>query len=238
MRTLRNGVGGWKAGAVVALLAAGLPLAAGPLNVTTQTTASLNTNDALFFTLATYNFAQDAAAFGLPTAPTVVSFSFVTSAPGPSGYWDALLETTGGSVIAAFPDFMQYETAQYQSGSHAGTVGEIEGSLTLSSAESQEIGSSPVVLVLQNLGSTVTVGLPPYSIAHDLTATLSGHGLSVGGVVTQVNLDDPAPPGVPEPGSGWLLAGAALCWAVAVVVARMRHHPAARQRAQASGSSR
>jgi hypothetical protein len=232
MRTLSNGVGGWHASAVIALLAAALPLAAGPLNVTTQTTASLNTNDALFFTLATYNFAQDAAAFGLPAAPTGVSFSFVTSSPGPSGYWDALLETSGGSEIAAFPDFMEYETALYQSGSFTGTVGEIEGSITLSSAESQQIGSSAVVLVLQNLGSTVTVGLPPYSIAHDLTATLSGSGLSVGGVVTQVILDDPAPPGVPEPGPGWLLAGAAACWAAASAIARMRHPATARQRAQ------
>jgi hypothetical protein len=226
MRTSSNGVGGWQAGAVVALLAASLPLAAGPLNVTSQTTASLNTNDALFFTLATYNFAQDAATFGLPTLPTVVSFSFVTSSPGPSGYWDALLETSSGSVIATFPDFMEYETALYQSGSYTGTVGEIEGSLTLSSAQSQAIGSSAVVLVLQNLGSTVTVGLPPYSIAHDLTATLSGNGLSVGGVVTQVNLDDPAPPGVPEPGPGWLLAGAALCWTAAIALRRLRRrHP-------------
>lgn len=95
-------------------------------------------------------------------------------------------------------------------------MGVIGGSLALSSAESQEVGDSPVVLVLQNLGSTVTIGLPPYDIQHDLTVTLSGNGLSVGAVVDGVTLADPPDPGIPEPGSGWLLAaGVALCWAAA-----------------------
>jgi len=55
MRTLRNW-GVWRRGAI-ALLAASLPLAASPIDVTGQTTASLNTDDALFFTLATYGCA-------------------------------------------------------------------------------------------------------------------------------------------------------------------------------------
>ncbi|MGO9230722.1 MAG: hypothetical protein ACLQKA_16145 [Bryobacteraceae bacterium] len=217
MQILRNCVSGRQAGVVVVLLlAAGLPLVASPIAVTNQTTASLHTDDALFFTLATYGFAEDAAEFGLPVLPTLVSFGFVTSSPGPSGYWDALLETPGGSVIATFPDLMEFETAQYQSAGYTGPVGVLEGSLTLSSAEAQQVGDSPVVLVLQNLGSTATVGLPPYSIAHDLTVTLSGSGLTTGAVVDGVTLADPAPPGVPEPGSGWLLAaGAALCCATA-----------------------
>jgi hypothetical protein len=214
MRILCNGVNGWQGGVAFVLLAAGLPLAASPINVTNQTTASLNTDDALFFTLATYGFAEDAAEFGLSALPSVVSFGFVTGSPGPSGYWDALLETPGGSVIATFPDFLEFQTAQYQSVDYTGPVGEIEGSITLSSAESQQVGDSPVVLVLQNLGSTATVGLPPYSIAHDLTVTLSGDGLSTGAIVTEVTLADPPGPGVPEPGSGWLFAaGAALCCA-------------------------
>jgi len=196
------------------VLAASLPLAASPLNVTNQTTATLNTDDALFFTLATYNFAEDAAAFGLPTLPGVISFSFVTSSPAPAGYWDALLETPAGSVIATFPEYMEFETVQYQSSRYTGPVGEVAGSLTLSSAEAQQVNDSPVVLVLQNIGSTVTVGLPPYNIAHDLTATLSGHGLTTGAVVNGVTLADPPGPDAPEPGSVWLVAGgAALAWA-------------------------
>lgn len=222
MKILRNGSGG-QLGIVVALLAASFPLVASPLNVTQQTTATLNTNDALFFTLATYSFASNAAKLGLPTLPSVVSFSFVTSSPGPSGYWDALLETPAGAVVASFSAWMEFGTAQYTSGAYKGTVGEIGNSITLSSSESQELfGNVAIVLVLQNLGSTSTVGLPPYSIAHDLTATISGNGLSTGGIVTAVTLDDPAPPDAPEPGSAWLLAAATLCAATATILKRVR----------------
>jgi hypothetical protein len=223
VRMARNCGIGWRCGVAIALLAASLPLAASPLNVTNQTTASLNTDDALFFALATYSFAEDAAEFGLPTLPSVVSFSFVTAAPGPGGVWDALLETSSGSVIAYFPELMEFEPAEYQSTSYTGSVGELEASLTLSSAEAKQLaGDSSMVLVLQNLGSSATVGLPPYTIAHDLTASLSGDGLSTGAVVDGVTLADPPAPGVPEPSSGWLLAGAGVCWAAAAGMMRAR----------------
>jgi hypothetical protein len=223
MKILPDGRGGCGLIAVAILLAASFPLAASPLNVTQQTTATLATDDALFFTLATYSFASNAASFGLPTLPGVVSFSFVTGYPGPGGYWDALLETPEGEVVASFSALMEFGTAQYSSDSYTGTVGEIGGSITLSSAESQELfGNAAIVLVLQNLGSTATVGLPPYSIAHDLIATVSGSGLSTGGVVTKVTLDDPLPPGVPEPGSAWLLAAAALCAIAATLLKHAR----------------
>jgi len=78
------------------------------------------------------------------------------------------------------------------------------------------------VLVLQNLGPTATVGLSSYTIAHDLTVSLSGGGLSTGAPVVQVTLDDPPPPGVPEPASAWLLAGGAALCCVAVAVNRAR----------------
>ncbi len=209
---------------VIALLAASLPLAADPINVTNQTTASLTTHDALFFTLATYGFAIDANEFGISPYPAVVSFSFVSSSPGPGGLFDAVLETPSGSVITAFPDFLEFEPGEYQSASYSGPVGEIEASLALAPALSQQLFSgASAVLVLQNLGPTATTGLSSYTIAHDLTVSLSGGGLSTGAPVVQVTLDDPPLPGVPEPGSGWLLAGgAALCWAAAAAVKRAR----------------
>jgi hypothetical protein len=230
MRTLRQWGSGGRAWGLIALLAASLPLAANPINVTNQTTASLNTDDALFFTLATYGFAIDAAAFGLAPYPAVVSFSFVSSAPGPGGLFDAVLETPSGSVVAAFPDLLRFVPAQYQGAYYSGPVGEIEASLTLSPALSQQLFSgASAVLVLQNLGPTASVGLSSYSIPHDLTVSLSGGGLSTGAPVVEATLDDPpAPPGVPEPGSGWLLAGgAALCWAAAATMkrARLRKRP-------------
>jgi hypothetical protein len=221
MKILPHGSRGRQLCVVLALLAAvSFPMAASPLNVTQQTTATLNTNDALFFTLATYSFAVNAAKLGLPTLPSAVSFSFVTNSPGPSGDWDVLLETPDGTVVATFPALMKFVTAEYAiDGNPSVSVGYIGGSISLTSAQSQALfGNAAIVLVLQNLGSTSTVGLSSYSIAHDLTANVFGSGLSTGGVVTKVTLDDPAPPGVPEPRSAWLLVAAALCMAGATFV--------------------
>jgi hypothetical protein len=224
MKTLRK-CGGGRMGAnvVIALLAVSLPLAADPINVTNQTTASLTTDDALFFTLATYGFGIDAKDFGISPYPAVASFSFVANPPGPGGLFDSMLETPSGSVIAAFPGFLEFGPGEYQGASYNGPVGEIEASLTLSPALSQQLFSgASAVLVLQNLGPTATVGLSSYTIAHDLTVSLSGGGLSTGAPVVQVTLDDPPPPGVPEPASAWLLAGGAALCCVAVAVNRAR----------------
>jgi len=226
MRSPRGWDSGLLAGAVLTLLAASLPLTASPINVTSQTTASLNSDDALFFTLATYGFAVDAAAYGRSPYPAVVSFSFVTSSPGPGGFFDALLETPGGSVVAPFPGLLEFAPAQYQGAAYSGPVGEIEASLTLSPALSQSLFSgASAVLVLQNLGPTASVGLSSYTIPHDLTVSLSSGALTTGAPVVKAILDDPPPPGdLPEPGTGWLLAGgAALTWAAAVAMTRARH---------------
>jgi hypothetical protein len=202
--------GGWKSGAVVGLLATGLSLAASPPIVVTQATASVNTDYALLFTLDTSKFAEAASNEGSPMLPGVVSFRFDTGSPAPSGLWAALLETPEGSVIATFPEFMEFETAQYFSPDYSGPVGEIEGSLPLSSAASQQLGDSRVVLVLLNLGPTVTVGLPPYLIADDLTVSLSGDRLTTSAPVVEVTLADPAPPCAPEPRWGRLFTSRAL----------------------------
>jgi hypothetical protein len=209
---------------VIALLAASLPLAASPIDVTDQTTATLNTDDALFFNLATYGFAVDAAAFGLAPYPAVVTFGFVTDSPGPGGLFDAALETPSGSVMAAFPGLLEFVPALYQGTYYSGSVGEIEASLTLSPALSQQLFSgASAVLVLQNLGPTASVGLSSYTIPHDLTVSLSEGGLTTGAPVVAATLDDPAPSGVPEPGPAWLLAGgAALCWAAVAAMKRAR----------------
>jgi len=223
--TQRSWGAGWLGSGAIALLAASLPLAGSPLNVTNQTTASLTTDDALFFTLSTSGFASDAVAFGLSPDPAVVSFSFFTSSPGPGGLFYALLETPSGSVTAAFPGFLEFVPAQYQGAHYIGPVGAIEDSVTLSPALSQQLFSgASVVLVLQNLGPAASVGLSSYTISHDLTVSLSEGGLTTGAPVVETTLDDPAPPGVPEPGSAWLLAGgAALCWAIAAAMKRARH---------------
>jgi len=213
MKSTGNWSAGWLIKAVGLLLAASVPLAADPINVTNQTSASLATDDALFFTLATSGFAVDAKAFGLSPYPSVVSFSFVTSTPAPSSLFDAVLETPSGSVSALFPDLLEFIPAQYQGTYYSGPVGEIEGSLTLSAALSQQLFSGgSAMLVLQNLGPEATVGLSSYTIPHDLMVSLSSGGMTVGAPVVQAFVDDPPPPPseTPEPGTRCLMAVAAL----------------------------
>jgi len=215
MRLRRNsGCGNGGPGIAAALLIASLPLAAGPIDVTSQTTARLDTGDALFFTLATYGFGIDAAAAGLSPYPAVMSFSFVSALPGPAGPFDPVLETAGGAAIETSPVVLEFAPGQYQAASFSGKVSVMEGSLALSSALSQQLFRGPsALLVLENLGPSATFGLSSFSIGHDLTVSLYGGGLSTGAPVVQATLDDSPASGVPEPGSGWLLAGGgALCW--------------------------
>jgi hypothetical protein len=87
---------------------------------------------------------------------------------------------------------------------------------------------SAAVLFLLNIGPTVTVGLPPYTLQQDMNVSLGGGGLSVGARLGGVALLD-APMGglarmnsesdstdAPEPSSGvLLLGGGALLYALA-----------------------
>jgi len=235
MRKLRNWGAGWPRFGALALLTVSWPLVASPINVTNQTAVSLSTDDALFFTLATYGFAVDAKAFGFSPYPAVVSFEFVTGVTDSGGPFDALLETPSGSVIAAFPGFLEFLPAQFQGAYHSGPVDDIEATLALSPALSQQLFSgASAVLVLQNLGPAASLGLSSYTIPQDLTVSLSEGGLTTGAIAVEATLDDPPPPGgVPEPGSGWLLAGgAALCWLAAV--ARLARAPSGAVRPAAS----
>jgi len=216
-----------KAAGFLVLVAASFPLAADPINVTNQTTASLPTDDALFFTLASSGFAVDAKAFGLSPYPSLVSFSFVTGSPAPGGLFDAVLENPSGSVTAMFPVLLDFVPAQFQGTYYSGPVGALEGSLTLSAALSQQIFSGgSAVLVLQNLGPEATVGLSSYTIPHDLTVSLSSGGMTVGAPATQAYVDDPPPPPseTPEPGTGSLLAVAALMSGALAAAARRGWH--------------
>ena len=231
---LRCNPDGWRrAGAVAGLLVATLPLAASPIDITRQTAASLHTGDALFFTIATYGFGAKAAMLGLSPYPSVVSFSFVSGFPAPDGLYEAVLETPGGGVIAAFPEMLEFVPGEYQGAGYSGQVGVLEGSLTLPAGISRQLFSrSSAQLVLQNLGPPASLGLSSYTIAHDLTVSLWGGGLSAGAPVVEATVDAVPPPTVPEPGSGWLLAGvAALSWVAAQVVGLSRRG-SARHRAR------
>ena len=211
-----------------------LPLGAGTIDVSAQTSVSLDTGDALSFTVSSWNFGINAAKFGLAEYPTRVGFLFASLPEGSPGQFEVVLESDDGSVSVSLGAPLSFTTGMFQGAGYRGAVSVLDGSLQLSEALSQQLfGSSAAVLMFLNTGPAVTVGLPPYGLQRDINVSLGGGGLSVGAPLGQVSLVDPPPgrvslmdsldpldspdsPDVPEPGSGLLLlGGGALLWALA-----------------------
>jgi hypothetical protein len=207
----------------LAVILCALPLAAGIIetDVSAQVSASLNTGDALWFTVPSWNYGINATHYGLPEYPTSVGFVFVTASEDSLAQVEAVLVSGDGSVSVSFGVPLSFVPAMFQGSPYSGAVSVLEGSLQISETLSQQLfGSSPAVLTLFNTGPAVTVGLSPYTVQQDLNVSLGGSGLSVGARLGGVALmadppDPPDPPDVPEPGSGLLLlGGGALLWAL------------------------
>ena len=192
---------------------AAFPLAAASIDVTTQTVALLHTGDTLFFTVSTYGFV------GLPTN---VSFNFVSNALTAGSALQATLQSRDGSVTADFSQPYTFTAGQFQGSYYQGAVASLYGSMSLSGTLSQSLfAGSAAFLELRNLGPDVTLGLPPYTLAEDLTLSLSAGGTSRGGVSVRVQMDAVA---VPEPDSRLaMFAGAILLLAVRSSGARVLH---------------
>ena len=203
----------------LAVILSALPLAAGTIesDVSAQVSALLNTGDALWFTVPSWNFGIDAAHYGLPEYPTSVGFVFVTVAEDSLAQFEAVLVSGDGSVSVSFGAPLSFVPALFQGSPYSGAVSVLEGSLQISETSSQQLfGSSPAVLILLNTGPALTLGMPPHTLQQDLNVSLGGSGLGVGAPLGGVALmaDPPDPPDVPEPGSGLLLlGGGALLWA-------------------------
>jgi hypothetical protein len=204
----------------LAVILSALPLAAGTIesDVSAQVSASLNTGDALWFTVPSWNFGIDAANFGIPEYPTSVGFVFVTASEDSLAQVEAVLVSGDGSVSVSFGAPLSFVPAMFQGSAYSGAVSVLEGSLQLSETLSQQLfGSSPAVLTLLNTGPALSLEMPPYTLQQDLNVSLGGSGLGVGARLGGVALmaDPPDPPDVPEPGSGLLLlGGGALLWAL------------------------
>jgi len=219
------------------LLAA--PLYAAAINVSTQTSVTLNTGDTLVYSISAYSYLVHAPQLGGPAYPADFTFSLLTDPLIAGLDLGVTLESYNGDFAAAIPDAAPMRG--YMSGSlYQGPVGGETGTIALSPALSSGLFSGPAVLLeVQNLGGAVTLGLPPYNLLQSLQVSLSGISFSVGGVVAAANLEkaQAAPPAafenpldagpdVPEPASGALLAlgGAALLLAAG---ARKRGSPSA-----------
>ena len=178
---------------LAALLGAVLPLAAGNIDVTTQSTVPLNTGDVLFFSLQDWNFVEDANSFGISPYPSAVSFQLVTAPLAGSPQFTVDLESSGGTVLAALPGPVSAGAGVFHGTFYNGPVSTISGTFFLSTTASQQLFGGSAILAVYNDGAPLSLGLAPYTIGQDMLVSLSGSGLSVGAPQGSVILDPPEP---------------------------------------------
>jgi len=209
-------------------------IGAATIDVSADTSAILRTGDTLVFHLLTWNYAVDAAAFGLPLYASEVSFALVSAPPGVMGEFAATLESADRGVSVAFGD-LTFGRGYFQGSGFTGNVSTLQGRLTLSPLQSEVLfGSTSAVIALRNQGPDVEVGLSPYALRQSLYAGLSGGPLSVGAVPVSVDLEGRVnrprmnsfgamsfggETEVPEPQTGclFLFGGALLCGISAIL---------------------
>ena len=207
-------------GVYLALLST--PAVAGTIiDVSAETSTVVSTGDQLVFRLLTWNYAMNAANFGLATTPTDVSFVLVTDPLRALGGFSARLETADGAFSMLF-DSVTAGTGYFQGSEYDGEVSTLQGYLHLSTTAAEKFFADPwAKIVLLNNGPSVTVGFTPYVLQQDLYTSLSGESLSVGAIPGPVELDEATKPSssklrggllglgtdtqVPEPGTAGLL---------------------------------
>jgi hypothetical protein len=208
------------------------------IDLSTETSAVVHTGDTLVFQLLSWNFAVDAAAFGLSAYPAEVNFALVSAPLGAAGEFAATLKSADRSVSVAFGD-LTFGPGYFQGSGYAGEVSTLHGYLSLSPLLSEELfNASSAFIVLRNEGPDVTLGLAPYVLRQDLYASLSDGPLSVGALPGLVDVESranqtrlmnlggaaglAAGSQVPEPRSGeLLLGGGVLLCGLSLVLARL-----------------
>jgi hypothetical protein len=188
--------------AILAILAvlASFPLAADTI-YPEQSTITLNTGDSLAFTFTEASYAANAARYGASASPVSLSFALITSELSGVFNFSATILAYDDSAEIPFGNEAVTE-GRFTGTYYKGAVSVASGSVRLSAADSAAIfTSSRAVLVLENTGAAVTLGLAPYTLAQDMQITLtgltqSGSSLSVGGLVSSVSLERAQPSAV------------------------------------------
>ena len=182
--------------AILATLAS-FPLAADTI-YPQQSTVTLNTGDSLAFLFTETSYAANAARYGALASPGSLSFTFTTSVL--SGGFDFSATLLAYDDSAEVPFSNEAVGDGYSSGTfYRGAVSVASGSVNLSPADSAAIFASPkAMLLLENTGAAITLGMAPYTLAQDMRVTLAGQTqsgglLSVGGLVTSVSLERAEP---------------------------------------------
>ena len=191
-----------------------LPLCAGTISLSGQSTVTLNAGDALVFTISDYSYTSHAPAFGAPLNPSHVSFTLVTAPLDGAWALTAGLMSLDGSISALF-DNLTLTEGSFQGSKYHGPVSTASGSMLLSADVSSQVFTGPAALLtLRNAGGDVILGLSPYTLMQDLKVTFSSGMTNL----TGDSLARDSGADVPEPRPLLLTAlGAALlfgCWRV------------------------
>jgi hypothetical protein len=193
-------------------LALAAALSAKTIDVSSQTTQELQSGDSLVFLFADTSYAQRASSMGMASSPLEIFFNLISTPIGSAGQFTATLESMDGSASALFPGPITWSNGVAQTSGYSGQASVLSDNVTLSSALSREIfAGSEAELALTYMGPDVTVGLPGYSLQHDLTISLAGGPLSIGAMNYAVALVSRVPVAqAPEPNSAVMVIAAGL----------------------------
>lgn len=206
---------------------AALPVSAAMIDVTSLNQVTLGPGDALAFTFSASGYLAYAAQYQAPAYPTTIDFRLLTvNLISPWGFTAELQSRDGLTSLAL--GSVAVSAASFHGALYNGPAEAVSGSASLSPDVAAEIFSGSATLVLRNASPSVTFELPRYRLAQTMFVSLGGGGLSVGGFVYGVALEqasdkvdpvgDPSldamghfledgPLDVPEASSGLLLAG-------------------------------
>jgi hypothetical protein len=237
-------------GIYLALLAAPA-LLAGTIDVSSDTSATLETGDSLAFQVLSSSFSTDAQSFGLPIYPTAISFALTTAPLVGAGDFQATLQSADGSISVAWANPIAFTGGSLQSFGYSGAVSTANGYLQLSPQLSVSLFSASPILTLTYTGPDVTLGLASYSLRQDMHVSLGGGPLTVGALQGSVTLETPeslvltplvldlsgprgpsfggftTDPAVPEPGSALLFVGGAALLGIFLMLGRRLRRTAA-----------
>jgi hypothetical protein len=213
------------------LLVALAPLSAGTIvNVSANTTQQMNTGDTLYFLISNLS---------LPADVDSVQFLFATLPLDHTARFAAELTSRDGSMAASFHPVADI-SGTFQGAGYVGPVTVITGDLQLGPKLSQGIfQNTRATLALRNIGPAVSFRLPGYTVAQDMSVTLTSGNYRVGAVTAGAlyeawqpdeeggrfaPLANAAPVAAPESNSGMLLlaAGVFLC-ASSALLKRISH---------------
>ena len=208
---------------ILALTFTAITLHAGTMDVSSAESVLVGGGDTLSFELFTGSYNTAAQQFGQSPWAEMLRFCLVTAPTGPGAEFSATIRTADASIALELGDILDFAPGFLTSTGFQGAVSTLQGQFQLDSQLSQDLFSTGQVwLDITNLGSNLTLGLPPQVLSHNLYASLSGGPLSVGAITGAVLLTHPvstfaaSPNGnafsvdafaLPEPGTPWMLAG-------------------------------